>query len=293
MTDLTTQDLHIIDGTHFMHRAYYAVHPLSTKEGIPTNAIKGMMNILEAKIREYNIKYMVVVFDPPRCNTFRAKLYPEYKANRGDKEDRQDLYKQIRIIRKILPKAGFCTVCDERYEADDVIGTIAVRFLKNPFNMVYIHSNDKDFAQLLTPGTILARPDGELVSSANCHKYYGVPHSKIVSWLMFQGDAVDNIPGIPNVGPKTSVDWINQHGSVKRVMKLHAAGKLKGRGTSALTKALENNTLPDFKLTRKLLKIKTDCDINLKRKELCLGKKDVSWLKKARKKLEFSTLFGV
>ena len=205
----------LVDGSSYLYRAYYALPPLTTSSGFPTGAIHGVIHMLKKLIADEAPTYLGVIFDP-KGKTFRHDFDPNYKANRAVMPS--DLAEQIPMLHDLIRAMGLPLVIKNGVEADDVIGTLAKKAEASGIN-VLISTSDKDMAQLVTSHI-------SLVNTMNDHRMgpkgveekFGVRPDQIIDYLALVGDTSDNIPGIPNVGPKTAVKWIQQYGSVKNLI---------------------------------------------------------------------------
>lgn len=193
-----------------------------------------------------------VIFDP-RGPTLRNEWYPEYKANRPSMP--KDLEVQIAPLHEIIEALGFPLLQIEGIEADDVIGTLASRAGKAG-TRVLISTGDKDFAQLVGPNVSLINTDGSILDEEAVMAKFGVMPDRIVDYLTLVGDAVDNIPGVPKVGPKTAVKWLNQYGSLDGVVE--HAGEIKGKVGESLRATLEQ-----IPLSRRLVTIVKDIEVGV------------------------------
>ena len=193
-----------------------------------------------------------VIFDP-RGPTLRNEWYPEYKANRPSMP--KDLEVQIAPLHEIIEALGFPLLQIEGIEADDVIGTLASRAGKAG-TRVLISTGDKDFAQLVGPNVSLINTDGSILDEEAVMAKFGVMPDRIVDYLTLVGDAVDNIPGVPKVGPKTAVKWLNQSGSLDGVVE--HAGEIKGKVGESLRATLEQ-----IPLSRRLVTIVKDIEVGV------------------------------
>jgi DNA polymerase I-like protein with 3'-5' exonuclease and polymerase domains len=213
----------LIDGSSYLFRAYHALPPLNNREGEPSGAILGVLNMLQKILKEEEPSYLAMVFDSPG-KTIRHEWYPDYKANRSSMPD--DLAQQIEPLHRMIVALGIPLIREPGIEADDIIGTLAYQAYKASCQ-VFISSSDKDFAQLLSPHCI---PDLILLNSINNERLdregilekFGVHPEQIVDYLSLIGDQSDNIPGIPKVGPKTASKWLKEFGNLDNIMA-HAA----------------------------------------------------------------------
>jgi DNA polymerase-1 len=246
----------LVDGSSYLYRAYHAMPDLRAVPGdptsAPTGAIRGMINMLQSLLKEVHPEYAACVFDA-KGPTFRDALYPEYKAQRAPMPD--DLRAQIEAIHEVVRLMGWKVLDVPGVEADDVIGTLAVAGASHEVEVV-ISSGDKDLAQLVTPHiTIVDTMNGKRRDVAGVEAEFGVPPRLMVDFQTLVGDAVDNVPGVAKVGPKTAAKWLQEYGSLDNIVA--NADAIKGAVGENLKKALD--WLPTG---RQLLTIKTDCDLN-------------------------------
>ncbi len=241
----------LVDGSSYLFRAYYALPDLSTKDGFPTGAIRGVIAMLRKLAKDYQDSPIAVVFDAPG-DTFRNELYPEYKANRA--ETPTDLKEQIAPIHEIIRAMGLPLLVEPDVEADDVIGTLALQATQQERDTV-ISTSDKDMAQLVSDHVTLVNTMTETTMDRDgVVEKFGVPAERIIDYLALMGDSVDNIPGVPKVGPKTAAKWLQQRGDLDTIIA--NADSIKGKVGENLRNALEQ--LP---LSRTLATIK--CDVSM------------------------------
>jgi DNA polymerase-1 len=241
----------LVDGSSYLYRAFHAMPDLRNTEGAPTGAIYGMINMLRRLRNDYGAAYMACVFDA-KGKTFRDDLYPEYKANRAAMPE--DLARQVEPIHEAVRALGWPILMVEGIEADDVIGTLAVQAVEHGMQAI-ISTGDKDLAQLVNQHvTLINTMSNEKLDREGVIAKFGVPPERIVDYLSLIGDTVDNVPGVPKVGPKTAVKWLTQYGSLDGIIE-HAAdigGAVGGNLRAAL------DWLPQ---ARTLVTVKTDCDL--------------------------------
>ncbi|NMM78821.1 DNA polymerase I, partial [Acidovorax sp. SRB_24] len=254
MTDKKT--LVLVDGSSYLYRAYHAMPDLRAVPGDPhsaaTGAIRGMINMMGALRKEVHADYAACIFDASGP-TFRDDLYPDYKAQRAPMPD--DLRAQIPPIHDVVRMLGWTVLAIPGVEADDVIGTLAVTAARQGIQVV-ISSGDKDLSQLVDAHiTVIDTMNGKKRDVAGVTAEFGVPPSQMVEFQMLVGDAVDNVPGVPKVGPKTAAKWLNEYGSLDAL--LARAHEIKGVAGENLRGAL--GWLPT---ARQLVTIKTDCDLD-------------------------------
>ena len=206
--------LYLVDGYAFAYRAYYALirSPLISSKGFPTGALYGFANYLLKLIEAYGCPYMAVVMDSGKP-TFRHDAYPAYKANREAMPD--DLKMQMPRIHDMLSAFNIPVVSREGFEADDVIATLTKQALDDGFE-VFLVTKDKDLMQLIGPRVRMLAPDGFGVflniGPEEVLGKMGVPPEKILDYLSLVGDASDNIPGVPGIGPKTAAKILEAAG---------------------------------------------------------------------------------
>jgi DNA polymerase I len=241
----------LVDGSSYLYRAFHAMPDLRAPGGEPTGAIRGMINMLAALRKDYAAPYAACVFDASG-KTFRDDIYPEYKANRSPMPD--DLRAQIEPIHEVCRLLGWPVLNIAGVEADDVIGTLAVAAAQQGMR-VLISSGDKDLSQLVNERiSIIDTMSGKHRDVAGVTAEFGVPPHLMVDFQTLVGDAVDNVPGVDKVGPKTAAKWLQEYGSLNELVA--RAGEIKGVAGENLRKAL--GWLPTGK---SLVTIKTDCDL--------------------------------
>ena len=241
----------LVDGSSYLFRAFHALPDLRTLDGFPTGAIRGVIGMLRKLASDFEGSPVAVVFDASGP-TFRNEMYPEYKANRPRMAD--DLRVQIQPILDIIEAMGMPLLRVPGVEADDVIGTLAAQATRTARRTV-ISTGDKDMAQLVSDHVTLVNTMTETALDRDgVVEKYGVAPEQIVDYLALMGDAIDNIPGVPKVGPKTAAKWLTQFGSLDEVIA--RAGEVKGKIGDNL-----RATVDQLPLSRQLTTI--DCDLNL------------------------------
>ncbi|MBQ4601323.1 MAG: DNA polymerase I [Clostridia bacterium] len=200
----------VIDGNSILNRAFYGIRPLSTKEGLPTNAVYGMTNILWGKLEQYKPDYAAVAFDL-KAPTFRHKEYDQYKANRHGMPD--ELAQQLPYAKEMCAALGMAVISKEGYEADDILGTYAEMASKEGV-FAYILTGDRDSLQLIDENVniLLATNNDTLTfDTAAFVEKYGVTPDTFVDVKALMGDSSDNIPGVPGIGEKTALKLISEY----------------------------------------------------------------------------------
>ncbi|RYF78785.1 MAG: DNA polymerase I, partial [Comamonadaceae bacterium] len=253
MTDKKT--LLLVDGSSYLYRAFHAMPDLRVVRGDnstpATGAIMGMVNMMTALRREVRADYAACIFDAPG-KTFRDDWYPQYKANRSPMPD--DLRSQIEPIHEVVRLLGWPVLSVPDVEADDVIGTLAKIAAAQGVEVI-VSSGDKDLSQLVDAHiTIIDTMNGKRRDVAGVTAEFGVPPELMVDYQTLVGDTVDNVPGVPKVGPKTAAKWLLEYGSLDALIE--RAAEVKGAAGENLRGALDQ--LP---LSKRLVTIRTDCDL--------------------------------
>jgi DNA polymerase-1 len=245
----------LVDGSSYLYRAFHAMPDLRVKPGDPespaTGAIRGMINMMQKLRKDVRADYAVCVFDA-KGPTFRDTLYPEYKAQRSPMPD--DLRSQVEPIHEVVRLLGWKVLAVPGVEADDVIGTLACIGSRQAIEVI-ISSGDKDLSQLVDEHiTVIDTMNDRRRDLAGVEAEFGVPPRLMVDYQTLVGDAVDNVPGVPKVGPKTAVKWLLEYGSLDALVA--RAGEIKGVVGDNLRQSLD--WLPQG---RALLTIKKDCEL--------------------------------
>lgn len=240
----------LIDGSNYLYRAFHGLPDLRTSNGEPTGAIKGFANMLQMIKTMIKPDLAAVVFDAPG-QTFRSDIYADYKANRPPMPD--DLRMQVEPIHEMIKAQGWPLLIVPGIEADDVIGTLAVRAREQGMK-VFIATGDKDMSQLVNDEIVVVNTMTRVVlDSEGVKEKFGVRPDQIVDYLSLMGDNVDNVPGIYKCGPKTAAKWINDYDTLENLIK-HAM-EIKGKAGEYLREGM------DFLPTAKsLVTIKCDAD---------------------------------
>jgi len=269
----------LVDGSSYLYRAFHAMPNLTNSQGGHTGAVYGVINMLRRLIKDYDPRYMAVVFDA-KGKTFRDEMYPDYKATRPPMPD--TLRSQIEPIHDIVRALGLPLLVVEGVEADDVIGTLARQAAARGFDTV-VSTGDKDLAQLVDEHVTLINTMTDTVSDpAGVTEKFGVPPERIVDYLTLIGDTSDNIPGVPKVGPKTAVKWLQEYGSLEGVVE--HAGEIKGKVGENL-----RSTLSHLDLSRTLVTIRTDVELPVGPTDLERRAPDEQTLRELYARMEFKT----
>ncbi len=241
----------LVDGSSYFFRAFHALPPLTNSEGHPTGAVYGVVNMIRRLLKDTSPEQFAIVFDTPG-KTFRHALYPEYKANRPPIPE--DLKRQFTPLINTLEALGFPLLMVEGVEADDVIGTLATQAEKAGLP-VLISTGDKDMAQLVNQHiTLINTMSRQVLDPAGVLAKFGVQPSQIIDYLTLIGDTSDNVPGVPQCGPKTAAKWLSAHRTLDNLVA-HAdtiGGKIGER---------LRETLPKLPLSKQLITIKTDLEL--------------------------------
>jgi len=246
----------LVDGSSYLYRAFHAMPDLRANPGDPaspaTGAIRGMVNMMQKLRKDVRADFAACVFDA-KGPTFRDALYPDYKAQRSPMPD--DLRSQVEPIHEVVRLLGWKVLDVPGVEADDVIGTLACLASSQGIEVI-ISSGDKDLSQLVDENiTVIDTMNDRRRDVAGVEAEFGVPPRLMIDYQALVGDAVDNVPGVPKVGPKTAVKWLLEYGSLDALVA--RAGEIKGVVGENLRQSLD--WLPKG---RELLTIKKDCELD-------------------------------
>ena len=267
----------LVDGSSYLYRAFHALPDLRTSQGEPTGALRGVLSMLRRMVEDGKPDYFAVVFDAPG-RTFRDDWYPQYKANRPPMP--ADLAAQIAPLHELVRAHGWPLLMIDGVEADDVIGTLATTAARQGIACV-VSTSDKDLAQLVRPGiTLVNTMSSETLDEAGVERKFGVRADQILDFLTLTGDAVDNVPGVAKVGPKTAAKWLQQYGTLDNVVA--HAGEIGGVVGENLRSSLD--WLPQAK---RLLTVKTDCALPVAPAALAIDGVDPVSLRALYERFEF------
>ncbi|WAJ37682.1 DNA polymerase I [Pseudomonas sp. GOM7] len=275
----------LVDGSSYLYRAFHALPPLTTSRGMPTGAVKGVLNMLKSLRKQYPNSPFAVVFDA-KGGTFRDELFAEYKANRPSMPD--ELRVQVEPLHASVRAMGLPLLCVEGVEADDVIGTLARQAAAEKRDVV-ISTGDKDMAQLVCPHvTLVNTMTGSVYDADGVKEKFGVGPELIIDYLALMGDKVDNIPGVPGVGEKTALGLLVGVGGGLDVLyaNLDKVPELPIRGAKGLPAKLEEHREMAY-LSYQLATIKTDVPLNIEIDSLHPGEPDLAALVQLYGELEF------
>ncbi len=285
--------LFLIDGYALIYRAFFAMisRPLTTSRGENTSAAWGVANFLHRLFEEHHPDLVAWVNDSG--SSFRDQIYPAYKATRQklDDELQEDFDRSVERIEDLLSAWSVPLVTLDGYEADDVIGTLAVRGTEAGLQVVIV-SGDKDFYQLIGPGVSLLNPgrrgpagvEEQWVDESNANERLGVPPNRVIDYLALVGDASDNIPGVKGVGDKTARKLIEEFGDLDAILE-HASGVSGKRAREALLNDADN-----ARLSRNLVTLRLDLPVEFDLEAFEMSGVDRDALIKIYSELEFTTL---
>jgi DNA polymerase-1 len=273
--------IYLVDGSSYIYRAYHAVRHLSTTQGLPTNATFGFTNMLLKLLSDRKPEHMTMAFDA-KGPTFRHEIYEAYKANRPPMPE--DLAVQIPYIKQVVEGMNIPSLELAGYEADDIIGTLARTAQEKGFQVVMV-TGDKDFKQLVTPGTSIWDPmKDRTIDYPGLRKDFGLEPSQWVDVMGLSGDTSDNIPGVPGIGEKTAISLIKTFGSLEEVFE----------NLAKITKKKLRENLTNFReqafLSRRLVAINTEVPLSVEIASLRVSSPDADRLARLFKDLEFQRL---
>jgi 5'-3' exonuclease len=253
--------LHLIDASVFVFRAWFSIpDKMTDAEGNPTNAVYGFARFLTEFLSEVHPEHAGVAFDVSLTQSYRNEIYPEYKANRDPAPPELKLqFEWCREVAAILGLKGFW---NDRFEADDLIGTLATRFRSERLPVVIL-TRDKDLTQLIAPGDVYwDYANGRRIAHESVESEFGVAPERIADFLALMGDSVDNIPGVPGIGKKTAMTLM-QHfqGLDDLYARLDEVATLKIRGAARLADRLREHE-DAARLAQRLTVIHTEVPID-------------------------------
>ncbi|MDD6094846.1 MAG: 5'-3' exonuclease H3TH domain-containing protein, partial [Clostridia bacterium] len=275
----------IVDGNSILNRAFYGIRPLTTKDGLPTNAVYGFITILKKHLDALSPDYLACAFDL-KAPTFRHKMYDGYKATR--KPMPEDLAAQLPYAKKTASAMGFTVVECEGWEADDVLGTVAGMADKTGEIQSYILTGDRDSLQLITDTTsvILVKTKEDIIYTPEKFKEeYGITPEQFIDVKALMGDSSDNIPGVPGIGEKTALKLIIADGGLDG---LYADETLGGAGKSAAEKLRTGKD--SAYMSYDLAKISREAPIGMSLEDIKNDGSDNEVLSELFTRLEFSAL---
>ncbi len=261
----------LVDGSSYLYRAFHALPPLTTSNGQPTGAVKGVISMVRRLLKDYPNSPIVVVFDA-KGKTFRDELFEAYKSHRPPMPD--DLKKQIEPIHQIIRAMGLPVLVVDGVEADDVIGTLALDAAGKD-QPVVISTGDKDMAQLVSGQiTLVNTMTDTILDRQGVINKFGVPPELIIDYLALIGDKSDNIPGVPGVGEKTALSILQNLGGLDTIYgNLEGVRELDFRGAKKMPEKLAEHQ-EQARLSYQLATIKTDVPLGLGAQDLSNGEPD-------------------
>jgi DNA polymerase-1 len=280
---MTKKRLFLIDGHSLLYRAYYAIRHLTNSQGFPTNAIYGFLNMMKKFLEKEGPAYLGIVFDA-KGPTIRHEAFKEYKANR--KPMPEDLAVQIPVLKKILKAMRIPTVEQEKFEADDVLGSLATKASKKKVHSVLV-STDKDLYQLVNDSITIYHPAKEIhMDEKEVKNHFGVPPSQVIDVLALWGDTSDNIPGVPGVGEKTSKALIRQFHTLENML-----ANLDQIEKPPLREKIRDN-IDLLRLSQQLVTITKDLDVSLDLNDLAVSDPNYEELTPLLQELDFTSMLS-
>ncbi len=266
----------LVDASSYLFRAYHALPKLTNSRGEATGALIGVINMLRKLRDDFRPELMAVIFDAPG-ETFRDAIFPAYKAHRPPMPE--DLREQIEPLHAVIQAMGLPLLRVPEVEADDVIGTLASRAALQGLPTL-IATGDKDLAQLVGDHvTLINTMNDERLDRQGVIDKFGVPPERIVDYLTLVGDSVDNIPGVPNCGPKTALKWLQEYGDLEGVMA--HADQITGKVGENL-----RQSLPRLPLSCTLARIRVDLDLGVEPADLKPAAPDLETLRSWYRRIE-------
>ena len=279
--------LYLVDGSGYIFRAFYALPQLNNSRGVPTNAVYGFVRMLLKLLKDAHPNRLAIVFDAPK-KTFRNDLFESYKANRVSPPN--DLVVQIPYIHRAVKAFRIKSLMLAGYEADDLIGTLALRAVKRSLDTVIVTA-DKDFMQLVGPHlTLWDTMRDKRVGAREVREKLGVEPKAVIEMMALMGDSIDNIKGVPGVGEKTASALIQRFGTVDNLLgHLDQLEKSDLRGAKKLAPLIAQHR-GDVELARKLVRIDVDAPVDVDIEELTFEGIDEKATAELLRELEFNSI---
>ncbi|HEU5047647.1 MAG TPA: DNA polymerase I [Rickettsiales bacterium] len=275
--------LYLIDGSGFIFRAYHSLPPLTRADGTPTGAVYGFVNMIMKLVEGAQADYMAVIFDAGR-QTFRNRIYPQYKANRPPAPE--DLIPQFPLVREATEAMNIPAIELADYEADDIIATYTRQAREKGLEVVIV-SSDKDLMQLICEGvSMMDAMKNRAIGAAEVLEKFGVPPQKVHDVLTLIGDTSDNVPGVPGIGPKTAAELILQYGDFEGVLANAAQIKQPKRREALLQNA------DQARISHSLIALKNDVVLPHTIDDLILREPDAAKLLAFAQTMGFKSLVG-
>jgi 5'-3' exonuclease len=259
--------VYLIDASVYVFRAWYSIPPgMHDAEGYPTHAVYGFARFLQELIERAQPRYLAVAFDESHGRSFRHRLYPAYKGNR--EATPLELKRQFALCRQYCRHLGVPEFASDQYEADDVIGTLATRMRAEGLRVTLV-SRDKDLAQLVGPGDLFwDYTDSAEYRYEEIASRFGVTPERMADYLALTGDAVDNVPGVPGIGPKTAAALMKSFASLDALYaSLESVGELPLRGAASLPQRLRQHRSAAYR-AQALTRIACDVPLSAGRSDL-------------------------
>lgn len=242
----------LVDGSGYIFRAFYALPPMTNPAGLPVNAVYGFTNMFLKLTSQIKCDYSLVLFDAKRKN-FRNEIFPDYKGTR--KEIPEDLIPQFELIHNAVSALNLNYLEMDGFEADDLIATYAAEALKKGYEVVIV-SGDKDLMQLIRPGVEFYDPmKDKFFTPEDVKEKFGVYPEQVADVQALSGDSIDNVPGVPGIGPKTAAELVNQFGSLEGVLE-HAGEIKQNKRRETLLANLDN-----ARISKQLVQLKNDVPV--------------------------------
>jgi 5'-3' exonuclease len=283
---MSLQPVYLVDASIYIFRAWFSISDeFSTSTGEPTNAVYGFTGFLCSLLEQTDAEHIGIAFDESLTTSYRNEIYPEYKANRDPAPE--ELKRQFQWARSMAESMGLSCFADERYEADDLIGTLAA-YWRERGHPVCIVTSDKDLAQLIEkPDTWWDFSRNQKLSHAKIKEKFGVFPEQIADYLALTGDSVDNIPGIPGVGPKSAAALLNHFDDLDALWsRVDEVQHLSVRGAKSLHKKLIAHKSA-AELARRLTVIETRVPSALQNPGVNRGELDQARVNRLFDELEF------
>ena len=243
MTQNKTSDsrVYLVDSSIYIFRAWFALpESITDSEGNPANALYGFADFVAGFLESVNPRHIAFAFDESLTSSYRNEIYPEYKANREPTPE--ELKVQFKLCREFIRTIGITELSSGRFEADDLIGTLAYKWRQKGYPVTIV-SGDKDLMQLIEEGDYwwdYARD--KVLDPSGVENKFGVQPQQIADMLAITGDKVDNIPGVPGVGVKTAARLLNKLGNLQEILNnIDSVGKMKIRGAKRIQKLLDEH----------------------------------------------------
>ena len=283
---MSLQPVYLVDASIYIFRAWFSISDeFATSTGEPTNAVYGFTGFLCSLLEQTKAEHIGIAFDESLSKSYRNEIYPEYKANRDPAPE--ELKRQFVWARHVAESLGLSCFADQRYEADDLIGTLA-RHWRERGHPVCIISSDKDLTQLVDKNdTFWDFTRNQKLSHANIKEKFGVFPEQIADYLALTGDSVDNIPGVPGIGPKSAAALLSHFEDLDAIWeRIDEVQHLSIRGAKSLHKKLGEHR-DAAELAQRLTIIETRVPSALESPGLSRGELDEARLNRLFDEMEF------